>query len=60
MQMTKDQFVKELTKLLRETYQSVTEAAVITELNKQLNGAKPDNIIGMFVADNLKKITIVR
>ena len=58
LSMTRQRFVDELTKTLRETYPDVTPEIIRTELDSQLAGKAPTGIMGMFVADNLSKITI--
>ncbi len=58
MKMTKADFVKVFAEMMRENYPSVTNDFVAKELDSQLKGEKPQGIIGMFMADNLKKIEI--
>ena len=59
MKMTKEQFIKEFGEMMRENY-TVTDDFIRAELESQLAGNQPKNIIGMFMAENLKKINIVQ
>lgn len=58
IKVTKEHFVETLTKLLKETYPDVTKEIIEKELDSQRAGNAPAGIMGMFVADNLKKVTI--
>jgi hypothetical protein len=56
--LTKQQFVKQLTQLLQENY-PVTEDFIEKELTNQLNGDKPTGIMGIVIAENLKKVKVI-
>jgi predicted nucleotidyltransferase len=60
IKMTRSEFVKNLTDLLKESYPDVTEKILSDYLDLILKGEKPNNIMALFIYQNLEKIEIIK
>ncbi len=58
MNMTKEQFISQMTDMLKETYTTLTREVIEQAYERAIKKEKPIGIMDIFVRDNLQKVDI--